>query len=236
MTSNNKIAIVTGASTGLGKSISVKLAFQGYEIILASRNEEKLNEVHKIISDSGGHSQVIVTNVSNESDIENLYSKIDTDRVDILVNNAGFGVFNKIQKISSKEWDEQMNTNLRGSFLMTRYLMESMISRKTGKLVFINSVAGINAYPYSSAYVASKFGLRGFTTSLREELREYNIKVISVHPGAVDTPFWNNVNVDFPKDEMMSSDDVAESIVHAILAPNNVVQEEVVIRRTGGDF
>ena len=85
-------------------------------------------------------------------------------------------------------------------------------------------------------YFSSKFGLRGFTTSLREELREYNIKVISVHPGAVDTPFWNNVNVDFPKDEMMSSDDVAESIVHAILAPNNVVQEEVVIRRTGGDF
>ena len=69
MTSNNKIAIVTGASTGLGKSISVKLASQGYEILLASRNEEKLNEVHKIISDSGGHSQVIVTNVSNESDI-----------------------------------------------------------------------------------------------------------------------------------------------------------------------
>ena len=111
-----------------------------------------------------------------------------------------------------------------------------MVSRKTGKLVFINSVAGINAYPYSSAYVASKFGLRGFTSSLREELREHNIKVISVHPGAIDTPFWNNVNADFPKDEMMSSDDVAESIVHAILAPNNVVQEEIIIRRTGGDF
>ena len=136
-------------------------------------------------------------------------------------------------KISSDEWDNQMNTNLRGAFLMTRYITESMINRKTGKLVFINSVAGITPYPYSSAYVASKFGLRGFTSSLREELREHNIKVISVHPGAIDTPFWNNVNVDFPKDEMMSSDDVAESIVHAILAPNNVVQEEVVIRRSG---
>ena len=119
---------------------------------------------------------------------------------------------------------------------MSRYITESMINRKTGKLVFINSVAGINPYPYSSAYVASKFGLRGFTSSLREELREYNIKVISVHPGAINTPFWNNVNVDFPKDEMMNSDDVAESVVHAILAPNNIVQEEVVIRRTAGDI
>ena len=236
MTQNNKIAIVTGASTGLGKSISLKLALEGYEIILASRNEEKLKEVHDVINKSGGESQVIVTDVSNEQDIKNLYSKIDIDRVDIVVNNAGFGVFNKIYKITSNEWDEQINTNLRGSFLMSHYIAESMIKRKTGRLVFINSVAGINAYPYSSAYVASKFGLRGFTASLREELREHNIKVISVHPGAIDTPFWNNVNVDFPKDEMLKSDDVAESVVHAILAPNNVVQEEVVIRRTGGDF
>ena len=236
MTSNNKIAIVTGASTGLGQSISLKLALKGYKVVLASRDEEKLNNIYKIINKGGGQSQVIVTDVSKESDIKNLYSKIDLGKVDVVINNAGFGVFNKVQKISSDEWDNQMNTNLRGAFLMTRYITESMINRKTGKLVFINSVAGINAYPYSSAYVASKFGLRGFTSSLREELREHNIKVISVHPGAIDTPFWNNVNVDFPKDEMMSSDDVAESIVHAILAPNNVVQEEVVIRRTGGDF
>ena len=236
MSQNNKIAIVTGASTGLGKSISIKLALKGYKIILASRNEEKLNEVHDIINEGGGQSQVIVTDVSNETDIEILYSKIDIERVDIVVNNAGFGVFNKINKISSDEWDKQMNTNLRGSFLISRYIAESMIKRKTGRLVFINSVAGINAYPFSSAYVASKFGLRGFTSSLREELREHNIKVISIHPGAVDTPFWKNVNVDFPKDEMLKSDDVAESVVHAILAPNNVVQEEVVIRRTGGDF
>jgi len=236
MSSHNKIAIVTGASTGLGQSISLKLALKGYNVVLASRNEEKLNDIHKTINENGGESQVVVTDVSNEDDIKNLYSMIDINRVDVVVNNAGFGVFNKIQKITSDEWDKQINTNLRGAFLMSRYITESMISRKTGKLVFINSVAGINPYPYSSAYVASKFGLRGFTSSLREELREYNIKVISIHPGAINTPFWNNVNVDFPKDEMMNSDDVAESVVHAVFAPNNIVQEEVVIRRTGGDF
>ena len=236
MTQNNKIAIVTGASTGLGKSISIKLALEGYEIILASRNEKKLHEVYNAINESGGKSKVIVTDVSNEVDVENLYSKIDIEKVDVVVNNAGFGIFNKIHKITSDEWDKQMNTNLRGSFLMSRYIAESMIKRKTGRLVFINSVAGINPYPSSSAYVASKFGLRGFTASLREELREHNIKVISIHPGAVDTPFWKNVNVDFPKDEMLKSDDVAQSVVHAILAPNNVVHEEIVIRRTGGDF
>ncbi len=119
---------------------------------------------------------------------------------------------------------------------MTRYIVPQMIKNKTGKIVFINSIAGINAYPYSSAYVASKFGLRGFSSSLREELREHNIKVISIHPGAVNTPFWNNVKADFPREQMLSSIDVASSIVNAVMAPNNVVQEEIVIRRTGGDL
>ena len=103
-------------------------------------------------------------------------------------------------------------------------------------LIFINSVAGMNPYPYSSAYVASKYGLRGFASSLREELREHNLKVISVHPGAIDTPFWNKVKVDFPKDDMLKSNDVADSILHAIQTPNNLVQEEIIIRRTAGDF
>ena len=236
MITNNKIAIVTGASTGLGKSISFELALKGYEVILASRNKEKLKIVQDAINKDGGNSKIIAIDVSNENDVKKLYSQIDIKRVDIVINNAGFGVFNKIHKINSKEWDSQINTNLRGAFLMTHYISKSMIDRKEGKLVFINSVAGLKAYPYSSAYVASKFGLRGFASSLREELREYNIKVISVHPGAIDTPFWNNVNVDFPKDEMMSSKDVAKSVIHAILAPNNIVQEEVVIRRTAGDF
>ena len=236
MTSNNKIAIVTGASTGLGQSISLKLALKGYKVVLASRDEEKLNNVYKRINKGGGQSQVIVTDVSKESDIKNLYSKIDLGKVDVVINNAGFGVFNKVQKISSNEWDNQMNTNLRGAFLMTRYITESMINRKTGKLVFINSVAGINAYPYSSAYVASKFGLRGFTASLREELREHNIKVISVHPGAIDTPFWNNVKAKFPRDEMLQTKDVSKTIINSILSPSNLVCEEIIIRRTEGDF
>ena len=142
----------------------------------------------------------------------------------------------KYKKISSDEWDNQMNTNLRGSFLMTRYITESMISRKTGKLVFINSVAGINPYPYSSAYVASKFGLRGFTSSLREELREYNIKVISIHPGAINTPLWDNVKSNFPRSEMMNVKEVASSVMHTIQQNKIGAIEEIVIRRVKGDF
>ena len=102
--------------------------------------------------------------------------------------------------------------------------------------VFINSVAGKKAYPFSSAYVASKFGLLGFSRSLREEMREHNVKVISVHPGAINTPFWDNIDANFSTKDMMNSGNVAQTILHAVLAPDNVVIEEIDIQRTLGDF
>ena len=222
MLSENKIAIVTGASTGLGQSISIKLAQKGYEIVLASRNKQKLNHLKNLISENGGVAKVIIADVSKEDDVKNLYSKINLNNVEIVVNNAGFGIFNKLHKIKSNEWDAQINTNLRGPFLMSRYIIENMIARKSGKLVFINSVAGISAYPFSSAYVASKFGLRGFASILREELREHNKKVISIHPGAINTPFWDNVNVDFSREQMLSPESVANDIVNAMYNLYNI--------------
>ena len=140
--------------------------------------------------------------------------------------------------MSIEDWDEQINTNLRSAFLTTRLFVKKMIEEKEGKFVFINSVAGKYGHSFSNstAYVASKHGLRGFADSLRTELREHNIKVISVYPGAIDTNFWNSINVDFPRDEMLSSSDLAETIFHTITTPNSLVIEDIVVRRTKGDF
>ena len=111
--------------------------------------------------------------------LDNIFNKINTfNNIDILINNAGLGIFNKIDNTSYDDWDIQMNTNLKGSFMMTKNIVPIMKKNNNGKIVFINSVAGLKGYPYSSAYVASKYGLRGFSSSIREELREYNIKVI----------------------------------------------------------
>ena len=107
---------------------------------------------------------------------------------------------------------------------------------KEGKIIFINSVAGKYGYPYSAAYVSSKFGLRGLADSLRNELREHNIKVISIHPGAINTNFWDNIKGDFPKDQMLTSECIATFVLQAIISPDNAVVEEMVIRRTAGDM
>jgi len=230
------VAIVTGASTGIGKQISIKLSKNNYYVILISRNEQKLQLVEKNIKDIGNDCSIVCADIGKESSIEKISSILNIHSIDVLVNNAGIGVFNKIQNISVSEWDEQINTNLRGSFLMTKSVIDSMIKKQSGKIVFMNSVAGLNPYPFASAYVASKYGLRGFSSSLREELREHNIKVISIHPGAINTPFWDNVKGDFPRGDMLSVEDIATATVDAILAKNNVVHEEIVIRRTAGDI
>jgi len=237
MPNTNKIALITGASSGIGKSLSLELCKKGYELILSSRNIDLLNKTSDAISRLGGKAHIIDVDISDDKSVEKLFLKSQKiGFVDVVINNAGFGKFDKIEDLSIYDWDRQMSINLRGSFLLTKFFSNPMIRNKKGTIVFVNSVAGKKAYPYSSAYVASKFGLLGFSRSIRGELRKHNIKVISVHPGAVDTAFWENVDVDFPRDKMMNSDNVAKTIVHAISAPENIVLEEIDIQRTEGDF
>ena len=237
MSKQKEIVLITGASSGIGKSLALELSGKGYELILSSRNIDSLNDVANSVSKLGGKAHAIQMDIARADSVKELFIKSKKiGFVSIVINNAGFGKFDSIQNIDIEDWDSQLSVNLRGSFLITKFFSESMMQNKRGMFVYINSVAGKKAYPYSSAYVASKFGLLGFSRSMRAELREHNIKVISVHPGAVDTAFWDNVEGDFPRNQMMSSENVAKTIVHAICAPDNVVLEELDIQRSEGDF
>tara|TARA_B110000467_G_C18205598_1_gene414360 strand:+ start:200 stop:913 length:714 start_codon:yes stop_codon:yes gene_type:complete len=237
MSENKKIALITGASSGVGAALSRALCEKGYHCILAARSADKLEKLSQSLRNGGFSCSVIVVDVSNESSVDALFessAKIGT--VSLLINNAGLGIFSKIEESSVEDWDSQINVNLRGSFLVSRKFIPAMQSRKMGTLVFMNSVAGNFGYPYSAAYVASKFGLKGLSESLRNELRKDNIKVISVHPGAINTSFWDDISVDFPRKEMLSSEMIADSVVHAVEAPGATVIENLTIRRVGGDF
>ena len=181
--------------------------------------------------------EMIITDVSRNKSIDLIYSQIKNKQdIELLVNNAGIAIFSNISNLSIDDWDKQLNTNLKGSFLMTKMIIDNLKTRKDGKIVFISSVAWLQPYKNSTAYVASKYGLRGFASALREELREFNIKVISVFPGAVNTPIWGNKITDDIKKAMMSPDDLTNIIINAINAPNNCTTEEITIRRTAGDF
>ena len=237
MSKQKEIVLITGASSGIGKSLALELSSKGYELILSSRNTSSLDDVANSVSELGGKAHIVKLDITKADSVKKLFVKAKKiGFVGIVVNNAGFGKFDSIQNIDIEDWDSQLSVNLRGPFLITKFFSESMIQSKRGMFVYINSVAGKKAYPYSSAYVASKFGLLGFSRSMRAELKEHNIKVISVHPGAVDTAFWDNVEGDFPRSQMMSSENVAKTIAHAICAPDNMVLEELDIQRTEGDF
>ena len=230
------IAIITGASTGIGRSLAVKLSKQ-YLVYLISRNKENLNKTKELINAQNNDCKIIVSDISKTESMNDIYSQIEhKEKIELLINNAGIGVFKSITDTTIKDWDNTINTNLRGSFLMTKMIIDNLKSKQNGKIVFISSVAGLQPYKNSTAYVASKYAIRGFSASLREELREFNIKVMTVFPGAVNTPIWDNKNMDELREGMMKIDDLTKTICHAINAPNNCVTEEITIRRTSGDF
>jgi len=233
----SQTAVITGASTGIGKSLSYQLAEEGYKVVLAARSIDKLNSISDEINGKGRECLAVKTDVSKPDEIYQLKEQADAfGDVTVVVNNAGIGKFSRIEDITLEDWNRQMDINLRASFLVSQVFIPKMKVMKKGSLVFINSVAGKKGYPYSAAYVSSKYGMRGLADSLREELRQENIKVISIHPGAVNTPFWDNIDSDFSRNDMLKVQTLSKSIVHIIKAPGNFTVEELVVRRTGGDF
>ena len=237
MPKTKKIALITGASSGIGAAISRSLCEKGYYCILAARSEDKLEKLAQSLHSDGFDCSALIVDVGNESSVDALFAaSTKIGHVSLVINNAGLGIFSKIEESTVEDWDAQINVNLRGSFLVSRKYIPAMQKQKMGILVFMNSVAGNFGYPHSAAYVASKFGLRGLSDSLRNELRKDNIKVISVHPGAIDTAFWDDISADFPREEMLSPEMIADSVVHAIEAPGATVVENLTIRRVGGDF
>ena len=233
----SETAVITGASSGIGKALAEKLAQAGYQVVIAARSKDKLNGIAAIIQSQGGNCIPVQTDVSIQKDIKRLKEEASQHgTVSILINNAGIGYFGPVEELSIDDWNQQLDVNLRGAFLLSQAFIPEMKQNKKGVLVFINSVAGRQPFIHSAGYVASKFGLRGLASSLREELREYNIKVISIYPGAVNTPFWDKIENNFPREEMLDAESLAESIIHSIRTPGNLTVEEMVIRRVAGDF
>ena len=232
-----KVALITGASSGIGKCLSISLASNGFYAIMASRDLSKLKAVKSIIDANGDSCLSVELDICDQSSVRRLYNIVsEIDTPEIIINNAGVGIFSSIDEISVQDWNNQINTNLTGPFLIVKEFISNMKNRNRGTLVFVNSVAGRYGYPFSLGYVSSKFGLRGLADSLRNELRENNIKVISIYPGAIDTPFWDKSKSNFPREEMLSSESVSKVIISNILSNDNLVVEDMIIRRTEGDF
>jgi NAD(P)-dependent dehydrogenase (short-subunit alcohol dehydrogenase family) len=187
----DKVAIVTGGGTGIGKAISLALAKEGATVVMAARNLSRLEKVAKDIKSTGGKGKAMQADISDHEQVKRMIAQTikDIGQIDILVNNAARGTFNDADVVDMKldEWHDCLNTNLTGIMLCSREALKYMIPRKSGSIINISSVAGMSGVPKESPYVASKWGVIGLTETLAIETGRFGIRVNCVSPGATRT-------------------------------------------------
>ena len=202
----DKVAIVTGASRGIGEAIAKQLSSCGAKIILIARNSDQLVAVKETIISNGGIAESMVGDVSNLNSISEVATNtIDKwGRIDILVNNAGIARDNIIMRMKEDDWDSVMNINLKGCFNGIKSVARPMIKNKAGRIINITSVIGQIGNAGQSNYAASKAGIMGLTKSMAKELGSRNITVNAVAPGYITTDMTNELN-DEVKEQLKSS-------------------------------
>lgn len=230
---SNKVAIVTGASSGLGVDFSRLLIDRGAKVYGFARSGEKLEALQKEL---GSSFHPVKVDVRDESGIQGGVDKVreEQGRIDVLVNNAGLGKFGPLDQLSTENWDVQIDTNLTGVFLCTRAVLPAMKAQNGasgfgGHIVNIASVAGLVGNANISAYNATKFGLRGFSEALMKEVREDGIKVTCIYPGSIATNFGSVAGSSGAPNPMQSVD-IANTLIHVLEGPDNYLISEVMMR------
>lgn len=228
-----KVAIVTGASRGIGRAVSVALAQETATIVLAARSIQELQITAEQVTKAGGQARIILVELTEEQSIRNLIQVAGEKlgRLDILVNNAGVTHSAELQQTSTEDWQRCISINARAPFILCREALPLLKKAQAAYIVNIASVVGVKGYPLQSAYTASKHALRGMTISLAEELRGSNIRVHLLCPGGVDTDMVDRVRPDIAKDELIKPQEIAELILYLVTHKGNAVMDELRIRR-----
>lgn len=229
MNLRNKIAVVTGASSGLGSEFARHLVSHGSRVYGLAR---RLNRLKSLEAEIGSEFKPVECDVTDEASVRDAFSGMD--RIDILINNAGLGRFAPIDVQSKEDWTIQMDTNLTGVYLCTHAAVPLMKAQNQqtgfgGHIVHIASVADLVGNANLSAYNATKFGLRGFSEATMKELRGDGIKVTCICPGSVATEF-GRVAGSSGAPNPMQPEDIAATVIHVLQAPDNYLISEVVMR------
>lgn len=209
---SNGVALVTGGSSGIGRAIALRLAGLGAAVAICARNRAALADSATALERLGGRVLFQVTDVTRDSDVQDLVAKVESTLgpISILVNNAGIGLFGPTHEKSEADWDHVLDTNLKSVFLVSRAVASLMIRRGSGDIINISSLAGRNAFAGGGIYCASKWGVHGLSFCMAEDLREHGIRVSVVAPGSVATPFAGRG----PKDpsKVLTAEDVAHAV------------------------
>lgn len=237
----NKLVLITGATSGIGKACAEVFAGEKANLILTGRRIERLKSIAKKLENENSiKTKCIKLDVRNFSQVKKAVRSLDTkwSKIDILVNNAGLARgFNKIYDGKKLDWDEMIDTNIKGLAYVSRVVLPLMIKRKKGHVINIGSTAGHEVYPNGNVYAATKFAVKALSQSIRIDVLDKGIKVSSVDPGMVETEFSivrfrgdkkkaSNV---YKGIKPLSPEDVAEAVMFCVTRPDNVNINELIL-------
>ena len=239
----DKVAIVTGASSGIGYATALALSKAGAKVAIGARRTEKLSELENEITKNGGQAFSQKLDVTKKSDCDSFVNSVmeKWGGVDILVNNAGLMPLSFIKNLKVDEWDQMIDVNIKGVLYCTGAVISHMVEKKSGHIINISSVAGRIIFPSGSVYCATKHAVTALSEGLRQEFStRKNIRITCIEPGVVSTELTNTITDESLKDfvenakkmQSLSAQDIANAILYAVEAPEHVNVNEVLIRPT----
>lgn len=233
-----KIAVITGSSSGIGKAIALRFGQEGAKVVVAARRLDRCEQTAAQIQKNGGESSVIQTDVSDERQVDSLI--LETvhryGRLDILVNNAGIFGGGRLADTTTKSFDAVINTNLRGTFFCCRAGFNQMKKQGGGLIINISSVAGVQAWAGTGTYSASKHGIMALTKSLADEGRAFNIKVSAICPAGVADELVDATSEEIIDSEKINPFDIAETAIYLATLSLHTVVHQVVLDRLGAEW
>ncbi|MCY2687603.1 SDR family oxidoreductase [Salinimicrobium sp. TH3] len=239
----NKVVIITGASSGIGKATAMKLASEGASVVLCARSEDELKKLKDKIEKDGGRALVVKTDVTKPADFENAVSQAleKYGTVDVLINNAGLMPLSYIEKLKTDEWEKMVDVNIKGVLNGVAAVLPTLRKNKSGHIINISSSAAHNYFPGGAVYCATKIAVKMFSEGLRKELApQYGINVTSIEPGAVDTSLFETITDEDIKEQLkgmkgmttLEAEDIANAIFYALIQPDRVNINDVYIMPT----
>jgi len=234
----NKVAIVTGSSSGIGKAIALRFAAEGAKVVVVARRKALCEQTAKQICQKGGEAFVVQADVSHENQVELLFDKTvqQYGRVDVAVNNAGIFGGRRIAETTTKTFDEVINVNLRGTFFCCRAAFRQMKKQGGGIIINMSSVAGVQAWSGTGTYSASKHGVMALTRALADEGKPYNIRVSTICPGGVADELVDATEEEILRSEKISPFDIAETAVYLATLGKFAVVHQIIVDRLGADW
>ena len=226
--------LITGASRGIGRAIAEKLAAPDVTLLLHGRDTVALAETCKAVQPRCAGVERLIHDLAMEKGVSDLISQVGKDPLDVLINNAGIAVVKPFREITPAEWQQTLGVNVTAPFLLMQRFAGQMPPGSS--VVNILSIAAKTGFANWSAYCMSKFALEGFSQSIRGELREHRIRVINIYPAATNTEIWDDVAGDWPRDKMISADQVASAVAYSLSRPADVAVENITLSSAAGNL